>query len=432
MSATLRSTVLAPVKATLHEAKETVAPSVRVLFLMFVATIPFETADLGYGRNTYSIAKIIGQLFGAVALVDARRTLKKPPGAVLLFGTYVFLLGFLGMFISPIYFGDELIPRLTQQAQLVFLLLLSFNVMRDGRSFEDALAVYGIAATAVCVLELLGIETRHIQWGAVERVSVLGANPNTHAMNLGAALVGVVALISFGRWRPRIQYILLGVVTVPLIMREMIATGSRGGLLATSTALAMLFVGGSKRSKFASVFGALLFGFALYWTVVHSETMMVRLDAAVEEGNTAGRDEIFGYAVDMFSEKPVFGWGPIENIYELGRRTGALRRDTHNLYLWMLTEVGIVGSIFFFGGLLLCLRSAIRAVTRASNPVPLALLAMLFIENLSGTEHNRKVFWLWLAFALAADPVLAVMGDEPPPEPEGGGTTPPSAASLPS
>ena len=40
------------------------------------------------------------------------------------------------------------------------------------------------------------------------------------------------------------------------------------------------------------------------------------------EGDTTGRDVIYAAAVEMISERPLFGWNPVEAFYELAKRVG--------------------------------------------------------------------------------------------------------------
>ena len=79
--------------------------------------------------------------------------------------------------------------------------------------------------------------------------------------------------------------------------------------------------------------------------------MRTRLERSFYQGDTAGRDKIHGHAWVMFFEKPMLGWGPVYNLVELGSRLGRSARYPHSLYLTVLTETGLLGSVLFFGGL---------------------------------------------------------------------------------
>jgi len=199
-------------------------------------------------------------------------------------------------------------------------------------------------------------------------------------------------------------------------------TGSRGGLVAVTIGLFALFLSGKGRapwlrtqlSKMRLKVGliiviavSLLIGISYYY-----EPAKKRWEKTFTEGSMAGRERIFPAAVEMFFEKPLLGWGPTHHIYELGSRTGRPFRDTHNLYLWVLTETGLVGAIPFFMAVWYCLRGAWKARGGVHGALPLALLLALFTINLSLTWHNMKLFWIVLAYTLVSGEGTAI----PPPK----------------
>lgn len=78
----------------------------------------------------------------------------------------------------------------------------------------------------------------------------------------------------------------------------------------------------------------------------------------------SGRDELWGYAKDMFSDRPLFGYGVGSyNIYcnDRGYFSGA--RHAHNIYIQMLAETGIVGFMLFMAAFLTSLLKTV-AITR--------------------------------------------------------------------
>src|SRR2546430_4868572 len=55
----------------------------------------------------------------------------------------------------------------------------------------------------------------------------------------------------------------------------------------------------------------------------------------------------------MAAERPLVGWGPVNNKYELGIRLDERihrRRDAHNLLLEVLTATGAFGAVPFLVG----------------------------------------------------------------------------------
>ena len=79
--------------------------------------------------------------------------------------------------------------------------------------------------------------------------------------------------------------------------------------------------------------------------------------------------------------------------------------DTHNSFLWVMTETGAAGAFSFFAGLYLCFRSAWRSRLGPRGVLPLALLICVLVINSANTAINIKYTWLVFAYALASNPV---------------------------
>jgi O-antigen ligase len=104
----------------------------------------------------------------------------------------------------------------------------------------------------------------------------------------------------------------------------------------------------------------------------------------------------------MISERPFFGWQPIEFRYELGFRTGlGAARDSHNTYLHLFMEVGIVGAVPFLIGLGLCGKGAWKARNRNLGLLPLALFVASLAGGISSTTIYEKTLWFVLAVTVA-------------------------------
>ena len=112
----------------------------------------------------------------------------------------------------------------------------------------------------------------------------------------------------------------------------------------------------------------------------------------------------------------MFGWGPGEHLYELGRRTSGfqigsrnadgvavhLARDTHDVLLDILTSVGLVGGFPFFAAIAAGVSAAWRVRAGPRATLPLALLACELTIGLSLDVAASKQLWLILAYAIAS------------------------------
>jgi O-antigen ligase len=132
--------------------------------------------------------------------------------------------------------------------------------------------------------------------------------------------------------------------------------------------------------------------------------MRNRLEVSAE-GNFAGREAIFPGLIQMSREKPLFGWGPVTNKYELGIRLHEIkhhRRDAHNVLLEVLSATGVVGLIPFLIAVALCTLAAWRARQGHHGILPAAVLVVVLVANMSGNRIANKIFWIACAYAVAA------------------------------
>ena len=68
---------------------------------------------------------------------------------------------------------------------------------------------------------------------------------------------------------------------------------------------------------------------------------------------TSGRITLYINALEMFKQKPILGWGSgvFANLYGIG---------THNIYLQLLAENGLIGFILFVTLLFINLSTTIK------------------------------------------------------------------------
>jgi O-antigen ligase len=370
---------------------------IRYAFYAFIMAIPFETANTELVSIVGSIPMLIGIAFAGAALLQPRICYSPPPGAFWCYGGYVFAYVILGATQNLAY--GSMLPRLLTLIQLLVLLWISYNLLKYPEICKGALLAFGASCAILSVFQIFGVRTDDIGQG---RSSVFAQDPNTTGATLSLGLIALVG-ITHGRMTVEKRMALLAWTCVPVIGIAIVMTGSRGALLGLISGLALLIIKEGRRGTKIKVglVAVLVIGF-LVWATYTNVAMRTRLEASLYRGDLAKREHILPQAWAMFLEKPVLGWGPVSNAVELGSRFNKPSKDTHNLYLWVLTETGLLGSIPFFAGLWLSLRAAWRARSGTEGALPLAMLVGTLIFNMSITWHNRKVFWLMMAYALAS------------------------------
>lgn len=377
---------------------ENVLPSIRYAFYLFVFSIPFETASTETVSVIGSLPMILGMALTGAALLQPRVCFNPPPGAFWCFVGYFIVCLALGTtqnldYIRPVF------TRLFTFAQMLVLMCICFNLFRYPEICRNALLMFIAACAILSVLQIVGVGAVSVKGG---RSSMFGENANTVGAMLSLGLIVLVG-ITYGRSTVERRMTLLAWAVFPIIGTAIIMTGSRGALLALVLGIALLIIRDGSwgtKLKMASI-AVLAIGF-LALTALSDDVMRDRLERAWYKGDTAGRDKIHDHAWGMFFQKPMLGWGPVYNQVELGSRLGKTLKDTHSLYLMVLTETGLLGAILFFGGLGLLVRAAWLARVRIEGALPMAMLSCLLIFNLSGSWQNRKLFWLTAAYVMAS------------------------------
>ena len=378
---------------TVVRARSHVNVVVRAALYLFILSIPFEIPHRGI---PIEIPTLTGSLFLLTTVLSPTASYRKIPSPLFWFFGYLWMFGLSTLVNSSVH-QDLVLPLFLLMLQLVWLLWVLSNVLRDPTVMRGALITIAFAVMVRAALQVLGIgATAHVVWTGGERITAFGQNANLSAIIMS---VGAVTLLTL---RPKI-------ITWPIAALTglaIIQTGSRGGLicLALGVLAWAVLAGQTFKAKIRGVFIGVLVLAGLAFGVLSSDMLRTRLLAA-EGGSLAGRENIYPAALSMISEKPVLGWGPIDNQFEIGARIGEEkkdRRDAHNIVLDLMTSTGFLGAIPFLIGYALCLRAAWRARRGRYGSLPIALMAVTFMGCMSGTWIASKILWFTFSIALAA------------------------------
>lgn len=372
-------------------------PIIRYFYYGFIFSIPFESVDVGI-RVVGTIPKLIGVLFIIVTVLQPRLCWRMPPKVFWLFATYLYLHSVWGIFfvLSGSELSKDIILRFLTLFQLLVLFWVSYNILQYKRVVKGSLLTLVASCTIVGGLIVAGLSAEE-----AARATVGEANANLVGVTLALGTLALVGLKQgFFKGSAKLQLLFwpcFGLMTIGLVR-----TGSRGALLALVGAL-LIFplikanLAMKIKMSFAIVVGIVVLVIASY----QIDAVRLRWEKTLTQGDLSGRQEIYYYAFEMFKEQPL-GWGPMRNRVELGSRLGLPERDIHNLYLYLLTEVGVLGTIPFLFGLWMCFKAAWRARRSFQGALPLALLLLFLAVNLKGTYLHKKFFWFVLAYSLAS------------------------------
>jgi len=406
--------------------REPIGPGalVQAAFYVFVFSIPF---DLPKNPLPVELSSVTACGFLLATALHPSVCYRKIPGALWWLAAYVF--------VAALAFGlnggrhlQEVRNLLLLLAQLVWILWVTYNLLQVERIARATAWTYLVACIGRAVLQL-GHVAASLSEGSTgaPRVTTLGQNPDFIAGFLALGIIVAIDLMSRreASWGRRL---LLGMATA-LLAAAIMETGSRGALVAlVAGGLAYWGARASVTFRIRDLVGGVFLLGLVGTLAISSDTMRHRF-ALSAEGNLAGRERIYPALLSMFLERPVVGWGPITNKYELAlrlnerdrwrqifRREGVsislsqdprwLKRDAHNVFLEVMTSTGVLGLLLFGVGVSLSLYAAWRARRGPRGALPFGALAFVLVFNLSEDRVVGKIEWLTMAYALASATAL--------------------------
>jgi O-antigen ligase len=314
--------------------------------------------------------------------------------------------GYLGVYLVnlprvPSEFLAEFLVRLVTMVQLLSFFWIASDLLKNEKMVRHVLLTYSIACAIFAIGIVLNVPgfSQEITTG---RVTALGENLNLVARFMAIAII-VLMYLSTSAVYTRFQKRVFLLLSLPVLV-AMIGTGSRGAVVALIIGVCVFLVPFCQTKRgFTTVILALLGIGSIVYLIANSPAFTARWEDSYYEGDLSQREVIFSVAKEMISERPLFGWGPIEAGYILGDREGTVDWvDAHNVFLHLLVEVGIVGTIPFLIGLCLCIRSAWQARLLSLGLLPLALTVMTLVGGLAANTTLWKSQWLILALTMSA------------------------------
>ena len=364
----------------------------------FLFSLPFDAP----GRLPLELTTITGAVFLVATLLQPRLCYARRPAAFWWFMAYQYVYWTAYVVGGGEYTSDAVRSSVFYIQGLV-IFCACFNLMQDERVARKVLLTLLVACALLAVMTVLGIgKAFETESG---RATVLGQNPNRAARALCVGVLIAVGLV-FGRPKAALRPRWIAWPIAAFIGLAMILGGSRGGLLALAVGLwAFSLAGNTLGTRIRNTAVALIALGVATWGALQSPLMKERIRQAAE-GNLAKREEIFPVAFQMFKDQPLIGYGPA-NHYVLAVRLGLpprlhMSRDTHNLFLEVLTATGVLGATPFLIGLWLCCWSAWKARQGTEGILPVAQLAAILVGNLSGNYITLKLQWVLLAYAMGS------------------------------
>jgi O-antigen ligase len=299
--------------------------------------------------------------------------------------------------------------------RLVFLtvalgpLLYYFLTIGPGAALPRAKVLLVLIAGAALqgVLALLELATHKNLWGftawqeaagPARAVSTL-ANPGILGMFLGVGIALSLAVLTWGGPRSLRR---LSMLTLIVGVPGLLATLTRGPILATAVAAVLVLVLGHKRLLGVAVVASTVVVLVVLWPSIRATTLYQERGA--ETTDIRVRSGLQDWSFQLAAQKPLFGWGygsfdRVKNASELTAAGGVsirylLESTSHNSYLTMLVETGAFGLLLYVLPFLIL---AGRAIARTRAPTPdgwviAGTIASLFVIVLSAVTLDFRFF----------------------------------------
>jgi O-antigen ligase len=377
-----------------------------VLFYAYIVSVPLEIVGTMLLGLPFSLSVPFGIAFVVAyvvryALSDGRTRRATVPWPLWLMVLFVvFLFGRYA--VSPEYGYWRYVVAILNN---VMLAIVAYNYLLQSRNCDKSLLLLGVVIVLAGTLLLLSgaLTTEEIS----KRSSILEYDENYFGsvLGLGAMIVITRLLRKKAPWP--VSLLLLGLAMMAVTV--MLTTGSRGAFASFSLSAIGYACVVNRRAIFRTK-NMIIVGLVVTCTVIlalHSEVFRDRWGQTLElhgGGAFSGRDTIWTVAVDMFMEKPLFGWGVGEGFVELGQR---IRGEygpvaTHNAVLFSGLAGGVSGlacfvPFFFYPFALLtrCRKSDLGGQL-------IALYAYVALVMMSLDWLDAKVFWLLYSIVLAS------------------------------
>jgi O-antigen ligase len=356
-----------------------------------------------------TISRIIGMIL-FVSYIVTKSHYGKIPKALLYFALYYFFVTLRITFTNVVDYSEQYRVLLTM-LQMIAMTFITYDLFKHEYLRKDFIAAFGLSCGFLAILTFFGLATTNIETDYGDRVSAFGENANKFGQLMA---IGIIMFMSI--WLERKKYhsliFIFTLISTPFCIWALINSGSRGSLVGLLAGILVWFIFSSfvlknnKGSLKKQIVIILIIGIGILAVYHFSDIAQHRWNLTFQTHDTGERTDIFYASTDMFLEKPIYGWGSVALTRELGSRLGLQSRDTHNILLWVILEVGLLGGIRWILGIWGCVKNSISAAIKLHDPYPIMLATTVLICGMSSNNFQKKTLWLILAFALSSIVVI--------------------------
>lgn len=383
--------------------------------LLYFVTFVIRPGEMFPALDALSLERVIGIFVLLAAILEY----KKKHGTFRLPGDFPFIMLLAFWAVIIVSYSVSFDPQRTRESAENFLKLIVFYMIIvytiDTRTkFNIFMGLF----LFMMFREMFLSFRDYYGGGAVYRMGIqratgrgsFGSGANTLAATLAFTLPFLIAWIKYFRGKiPRITLLFVLYLFVVMIVN----TGSRGGLLATLTVVAVTVW--YSKYRLAGAVGATVFLLVAWYLL--PDQYKGRYETLVSGGDvneiSTNRVEIWENGIRIFQDRPLLGCGSgaFAPTSGSGKYGPEIFMSPHSLYVQLLAEVGLLGFLTFFVFIGAVFHQAITTPRRLRAPPEdrnltrwyqchkeafvASMLAMLVN---GGTAHNL-FRWNWYMYA---------------------------------
>lgn len=378
----------------------------RYTILIFIFSIPFTYWDPWGISHYFTVSKMAGYLYFAIAVLDFPRSLnlrKIGSQTIILIATYlIFVASSVINYSSGL---DRSVTHTTLLQNIILFALLASDFTRFGKDFgRRAIFAFIFSVSALGSLAMFGIGIEQNSGVVGEgRLVMFGTNPNGIGQNAALALVLLFALFLYRHRFKDQRFSALSLSLSPLLIFLIGASGSRGALIALVVGVLTLTVSfrADLLKRFTLVVAAACGLVVVLDQVLKSEIMSKRLIRSLNNNDFGGRTDIWAHVLSIIGEAPVLGHGSSGFELRIIQDYGVYI-DPHNIFLYVMAIGGLVALGLFLIFIYRLFLSCWRTLIEQQDSIPLVLLSvLLFIAFKSGGAIDNKLMWSLMALIFA-------------------------------
>ena len=381
-----------------------------ITFLMPLRNIVEKVQEFPGGTQFIDIllfSTIIGWVIGAG--INHRKFIEKSSlnfVIILLIGYLLISVLLGGNYLYGRIFFDIRDSRVQDWKNFCILPLLFFIVLNNTFTKKDIWILVAVMCLSMLLMDYYTINQIHWYSSLASREKISATfqflGPNEVAAFFNEYSIILMSLFFTMTWST--NRLLLGILIL-LNLFCVVFTYSRGAYGGLAIGLFILFALKNKKLLIPLIL------MALFWQVILPQKAVLRIKGTTNEygqldESSQRRINIWHQAIDLFQKNPVTGIG-----YGVFRYLGLDLGDTHNIYVKILTEQGIIGFLIFFMVLIGFLMEGFKLYQKGEEDLDKALGLGLFIcifvlifNNLFGDRwtYMEPNAYLWIFAALVS------------------------------